>query len=309
MNTFTTPYGPKSTANEVIEGVDLQGKNAIVTGGASGIGLETTKALSGAGAHVTVAVRDIETATEALDDLESNRVDARALDLTDRASIQAFIDVWDKPLHILINNAGVMAAPETRTVEGWELQFATNQLGHFQLTRGLHRSLADASGARVVAVGSSGHLLSPVVFDDVHFRFRAYDPVLAYAQSKSAVNLFAVAADSRWSGDGIRVNALNPGAIETRLQRHVGGKLVTPPEDRKTPEQGASTSVLLAASPLLDDIGGRYFNDCAEAETVDHKPDDPAILTSSVADYSLDPENAERIWSLSERMVDDGAWR
>jgi NAD(P)-dependent dehydrogenase (short-subunit alcohol dehydrogenase family) len=309
MNTFTTPYGPRSTASEVIEGVDLEGKNAIITGGASGIGLETTKALAGAGANVTVAVRDIETATKALSDLESNRVDARALDLTDRASIQAFIDAWDKPLHILINNAGVMAAPETRTVEGWELQFATNQLGHFQLTRGLHRSLADASGARVVAVSSSGHLLSPVVFDDVHFRFRAYDPVLAYAQSKSAVNLFAVAADSRWSGDGIRVNALNPGAIETRLQRHVGGKLVTPPEDRKTPEQGASTSVLLAASPLLDDLGGRYFNDCAEAEMVDRKPDDPAILPGSVADYSLDPENAERIWSLSERMVDDGAWR
>jgi NAD(P)-dependent dehydrogenase (short-subunit alcohol dehydrogenase family) len=198
-----------------------------------------------------------------------------------------------------VNNAGVMMSPEQRTSQGWELQFASNHLGHFALTRGLHDALAAAGAARIVVVSSSGHLFSPVVFDDLHFRFRPYDPLLAYAQSKTAAILFAVGASARWADDGITANALNPGAIATNLQRHVGGKLVTPPERRKTPQQGAATSVLLAASPELDGIGGRYFNDGREAPIVDHRDAD----ATGVASYALDAANADRMWDVSEALL------
>lgn len=150
-----------------------------------------------------------------------------------------------------------------------------------------------------MVVSSSGHLFSPVVFDDLHFRFRPYDPLLAYAQSKTAAILFAVGASARWADDGITANALNPGAIATNLQRHVGGKLVTPPERRKTPQQGAATSVLLATSPQLDGIGGRYFNDGREAPIVDHRDAD----ATSVASYALDAANAHRMWDVSETLL------
>jgi NAD(P)-dependent dehydrogenase (short-subunit alcohol dehydrogenase family) len=173
------------------------------------------------------------------------------------------------PLHILINNAGVMMSPQQHAPHGWELQFATNHLGHFALTTGLHDALADAHGARIVALSSSGHLFSPVVFDDIHFRFRPYDPLLAYGQSKTANILFTVEATRRWNDERINANALNPGAIQTNLQRHVGGKLATSPELQKTVPQGAATTVLLAAFPLLQDIGGHYFNDCNEVSPVD----------------------------------------
>jgi NAD(P)-dependent dehydrogenase (short-subunit alcohol dehydrogenase family) len=144
-----------------------------------------------------------------------------------------------------------------------------------------------------------GHLYSPVVFDDLQFRFRPYDPLLAYGQSKTAAILFAVGATARWAADGITANALNPGAIATNLQRHVGGRLVTPPERQKTPEQGAATSVLLATCPDLDDIGGRYFNDCNEAATVDHRD----AAGTGVASYALDPANAHRLWDVSEALL------
>jgi NAD(P)-dependent dehydrogenase (short-subunit alcohol dehydrogenase family) len=192
-----------------------------------------------------------------------------------------------------------MMSPEQRTRQGWELQFATNHLGHFALACGLHDALAAASSARIVVVSSTGHLYSPVVFDDLHFRFRPYDPLLAYGQSKTAAILFAVGVTSRWAADGITANALNPGAIATNLQRHVGGKLVTPPERQKTPEQGAATSVLLATSPDLEGIGGRYFEDCNEAPTVDHRD----AAGTGVASYALDRVNADRLWDVSEGLL------
>jgi NAD(P)-dependent dehydrogenase (short-subunit alcohol dehydrogenase family) len=287
----------------VAAGVDLTGKRAIVTGASSGIGIETARALAGAGARVTLAVRDTGAGARAAADIGATTgrddVSVAELELTDPASVAAFAATWDEPLAILVANAGVMMTPEQRTRQGWELQFASNHLGHFALADALHDALAAAGSARIVAVSSVGHLYSPVVFDDLHFRFRPYDPLLAYGQSKTAAILFAVGASARWAGDGITANALNPGAIATNLQRHVGGRLVTPPERRKTPEQGAATSVLLATSPDLDGIGGRYFDDCNEAPTVDHRGADG----TGVASYALDPANADRLWAVSESLL------
>ncbi|MFG2041967.1 SDR family NAD(P)-dependent oxidoreductase [Dactylosporangium sp. NPDC048998] len=299
-------FGFESTAAEVLQGVDLAGKRAVVTGGASGIGVETARALAGAGAEVTLAVRDTEAGDRVAADLVAStgnkQILVAPLDLADQGSVRAFAAVWEGPLHILVNNAGVMASPLARTAQGWEMQFATNHLGHFALAAGLLPALRAAGGARVVAVSSSAHLRSPVVFDDIHFERREYDPWLAYGQSKTANVLFAVEADRRWAGDGIRVNALNPGGIRTNLQRYVDvDELVRTataanggvPIRWKTPEQGAATSALLAASPLAGGVGGRYYDDCREAE-----PNRPGTRTG-VAAYALDPEAAARLWDVS----------
>lgn len=197
---ITTPFTSRSTASDVIAGIDLTGRRAVVTGAASGIGVETARALADVGAEVTLAVRDTEVyhrTAEAIRATTGNEgVRVATLDLTDPASVRGFTAAWQGPLHILVNNAGVMAAPESRTPQGWELQFATNHLGHFALTTGLHGALAGPHGARVVSVSSSGHLFSPVVFDDLHFTERPYDPWLAYGQSKTANVLFAAEADA-----------------------------------------------------------------------------------------------------------------
>lgn len=295
MTLITTPFGRHSTAAEVVKGIDLSDKRVIVTGAASGIGIETVRALAQTGAIVTLAVRNTDAGAQVAVDITATtgnqNIHVAPLDLSDRHSITNFITAWDKPLHILVNNAGVMAMPEQRTPEGWEIQLATNYLGHFALALGLHDALAADGAARIVSVSSSAHLMSPIVFDDIHFMFRPYDPWLAYGQSKTANILFAVGATARWFKDGITANALMPGAIATNLQRHTGD-LKTPPERQKTPAQGAATSVLLATSPLLEGIGGRYFEDCNEA----------AIVTSGngymsgVAPYALNPNNADRLW-------------
>ena len=302
MTLIKTPFGRQSTAAEVVKGIDLSGKRAIVTGAASGIGIETARALARTGTKLTLAVRDINAGEKIAADITTTtgngNIHVASLDLTNRASIATFVDAWNEPLHILVNNAGVMALPEQYTSEGWEMQFATNHLGHFALTLGLHPALAAAGAARIVSVSSSGHLLSPVVFDDIHFAFRPYDPWLAYGQSKTAIVLFAVGATSHWFKDGITANALMPGAIVTNLQRHVGG-IQTPPERQKTPEQGAATSVLLATSPLLEGIGGRYFVDCNEAAIVPRRTED----YSGVAPYALNSDNADRLWEESLRLL------
>jgi NAD(P)-dependent dehydrogenase (short-subunit alcohol dehydrogenase family) len=309
---ITTPFTAESTAAEVVAGIDLSGRRAVVTGGASGIGIETARALAGAGAEVTLAVRNAEAGERTAADITATTgnkaVLVAPLDLADRASVAAFVAGWDGPLHILVNNAGVMASPLMRTAEGWEMQFATNHLGHFGLATGLHGALAAAGDARVVSVSSSAHRRSPVVFEDIHFRQREYNPWLAYGQSKTANVLFAVEATKRWAADGITVNALMPGGIRTNLQRYVSeedlNRLraaagVQGDAGWKTPEQGAATSVLVATSPLLAGVGGRYFEDCNEAAPAGSATDG----RHGVEAYALDPQRAARLWQVSEETL------
>jgi len=307
-----TPFNAQSTADDVIAGVGLTGRRAIVTGAAGGLGREAARALAAAGAEVTIATRNVEAAAvaaaEIAEDTGNSGVHAAHLDLADLGSVAEFVKNWTGPLHILVANAGVMASPERRTPEGRELQFATNHLGHFALAVGLHDALAAADGARVVVLSSVGHVNGPVRFDDLDFTKDPYDPWLAYAQSKTANVLFAVEAARRWADDGIAVNALNPGRIwETNLGRYIE----TPPPSfdpsgtsgvsEKSIAQGAATSVLLAASPLVDGVTGRYFEDCQEAE-----PHVPGVRRG-VADYALDPGNARRLWEVSAELTGLGS--
>ncbi|MCG5445614.1 SDR family NAD(P)-dependent oxidoreductase [Micromonospora sp. NIE79] len=305
-NPITTSFTPHSTAMDVIQGVDLVGRRAIVTGGSSGIGVETARALASAGAEVTLAVRNPDAGQQAANDITgttgNDNVLVAPLDLADQGSVADFVANWDGPVHILVNNAGIMAAPLSRTPQGWEMQFATNHLGHFALATGLRPALAAGDGARIVSVSSTAHLRSPVVFEDIQYDNREYEPWQAYGQSKTANVLFAVEATRRWADDGILTNSLMPGAIRTNLQRYVSeeelnrlraGNAAT----WKTVEQGAATSVLVAASPLLDGVGGRYFEDCQEAA-----PNEPGGRTG-VAAYALDPEAAERLWQVSTALL------
>jgi NAD(P)-dependent dehydrogenase (short-subunit alcohol dehydrogenase family) len=306
---ITTPFGFSSTAAEVIEGVDLSGKRVVVTGASSGIGVETARALAGAGAAVTLAVRNAEAGERVAADIRAGTgngaVTVAALELSDLSSVASFVGAWSEPLDILVNNAGVMAVQElTLSATGHEIQFATNHLGHFALAVGLHDALAAAAPSRIVSVSSGGHLRSPVVFDDIDYKFRDYDPFGAYGQSKTANVLFAVEATRRWGPEGILANALMPGAIFTQLGRHIDMERATAAMRRqqsvKTVEQGAATSVLLAASPLLDGVGGRYFENCNEAVVVERRGDPGQ---GGVAPYALDPANAERLWELSLKMI------
>jgi NAD(P)-dependent dehydrogenase (short-subunit alcohol dehydrogenase family) len=298
----------QSTAAEVIAGIDLTGRRAIVTGGSSGIGRETARALASARAEVTLAVRNLEAGRRAAADISSStgndNVPVVPLDLADRKSVAGFVANWSGPLHILVNNAGIMASPGMRTPEGWEMQFATNHLGHFALATGLHDALASAGNARVVVVSSRGHLNGEVLFDDINFEHHPYDPWKAYSRSKTANILFMVEAAKRWAADGIAVNALTPGRVRTNLMRFIGDETtanapssfeaMNPAIRWKTPEQGAATSVLLAASPLVEGVTGRYFEDCNEAEL--HQPSS----LRGVAEYALDPQKAARLWQISE---------
>jgi NAD(P)-dependent dehydrogenase (short-subunit alcohol dehydrogenase family) len=317
MSRITTPFKAESTAAEVIAGVDLTGKRAVVTGGASGIGLETARALAGAGARVTLAVRNTDAGQRAAADIQATTgrddVAVARLDLTDRCTIDAFTADWTGPLHILVNNAGVLALPErTITPEGWEAQFAANHLGHAALALGLHDALTAAQGARVVVVSSSAHLLSPVVFDDIHFTSRPYDAMSAYGQSKTATILFTVAIAKKWAADAITANALHPGGVMTNIQRHLDqtqlrafgavdehDRPMEVPPGWKTPQQGAATSVLLAASPHVQGVSGRYFENCNEAVVVT----EPGDLSGGVAPYALDQNDADRLWDETTRLL------
>ncbi|WP_112261273.1 SDR family NAD(P)-dependent oxidoreductase [Lentzea terrae] len=307
---ITTGYGFETTALEVVDGVDLTGRRAIVTGGASGIGVETVRALAAAGAQVTIAARDIDAAQRVATTLiaatGNKKISVAPLDLASQASVKAFVRNWDGPLHLLINNAGVMATPLTRTPEGWELQLATNHFGHFTLTLGLFNSLR-AEGARVVNVSSSAHLMSPVVFDDLHYDQRPYDRWEAYGQSKTANILFGLEAGKRWASYGITMNALMPGSIATNLQRHltedelqarIRQSGATTTRRVKTPEQGAATTLVVATTPLLDNISGRYFEDCNEAPPVSGDSH-----LRGVAPYAQDPEAAAQLWKVSETTL------
>jgi NAD(P)-dependent dehydrogenase (short-subunit alcohol dehydrogenase family) len=303
---ITTQFGAQSTAAEVIAGINLTGRRAIVTGGASGIGVETARALASANAEVTLAVRNLEAGERVADEIAAStgnkQVLVAPLDLADPASIGALITRWRGPLHLLVNNAGVMRLPELElTPDGWEMQFATNHLGHFALAVGLHDALAAAGHARIVSLSSRAHLRTPVIFEDINFTSRPYDPGLAYGQSKTANVLFAVEATRRWAADGITANAVHPGAIAaTNLSRYMSPAALAETRSSgiytfKTIEQGAATSVLVATLPQLDGIGGRYFEDCNEAVVVDPDPASPG----GVAPHALDPEAAADLWRVS----------
>jgi NAD(P)-dependent dehydrogenase (short-subunit alcohol dehydrogenase family) len=303
MALTTTSFGIRTTAAEVLEGVDLSGRRLIVTGGSSGLGAETVRALAGAGAQVTVATRNPAAAQPLVDEFPGTR--AVALDLGDLASVRAFSDGWSGPLDGLVANAGVMMLP-TRQVnaQGWEMQLATNYLGHFALAVGLHAGLREAEDPRVTVVSSGAQLRAGFDFEDPQFERRAYDPFVAYAQSKTADVLLAVGIARRWAEDGITANACAPGWIHTNLTRHLDqatmqalgamdadGNLVTP-DFYKTPAQGAATTVLLSASPLVKGVTGRYFEDNQEAEVVDGGPE----VMAGVAKWSVDPDAADRLW-------------
>jgi len=311
---ITTPFGFESTALEVITGLDLHGKRAIVTGSASGIGVETARALAQAGAEVTLAVRNVQAGEQVAADIRhstgNKNVQVAKVDLADWETIDAFVKSWEGPLHILINNAGVMALPDLQlSPQGHEMQFATNHLGHFRLSLGLHTALKAAGNARVVSVSSRANLRAAVDFDDIDFSKRPYDPMVAYGQSKTANVLFAVEATRRWKADGIAINAVHPGAIaDTNLSRHyppeVLQKLRTSGAYRyKTIEQGAATSTLVATYPALEDVSGHYFEDCNEAEVVDPAQFPEDGPSAGVAIYAVDPENAKRLWTISEAML------
>ena len=271
--------------------------------------METARALAAAGAEVVLGVRRLEAGRKVAEQLRhatgNHAIEAAPLDLSDLASVYAFTRAWRGPLHILVNNAGVMALPELqRSALGCEMQFASNFLGHFAVVAELRGALATADGARVVSVSSTGHLFSPVVFDDLHYRFRPYDPMTAYGQSKTATVLLAVEVTALWADDGIVSNALNPGAVATGLQKHTGG-LRTPEEFRKTAPQGAWTSLLLAASPLIEGVGGRYFENNNEANEVTERPESLG-RASGVASYALDRANASRLWHAAAALTSVG---
>lgn len=303
---LNTGFGPETTAKEVIEGVDLTGKIAIVTGGYSGVGLETTRALTEAGATVIVPARTQEKARSALAGIP--RVELETLELIDPESIDAFGSRFlatERPLNILINNAGIMASPLQRDARGYESQFATNHLGHFQLTARLWPALRRAGKARVVSLSSTGIRFGAVDFDDPNFEKRPYNKWQAYGQSKTANALFAVALDKRGEPHNIRAFSVHPGRIHTDLARFmsqeelsgVGGAF-------KNTEQGAATSVWCATSPQLEGKGGVYCMDVDIAPVVtdfnlqglDQEP-------GGVLPWAIDPELAERLWTLSEQMT------
>ncbi|MFE0748872.1 SDR family NAD(P)-dependent oxidoreductase [Gordonia sp. NPDC058843] len=301
MTTFTA----HSTTSDVLNGIDLAGTRFIVTGGGSGIGAEISRALSGAGAEVVVAVRDPSRVGRL-----SPRVRAEQLDLADLDSVRAFGRRWDGPLDALIANAGIMAYPDHQLdASGWEHHLAVNFLGHFALAGELHASLAAATG-RLVVVSSGAHRDTPFDFDDPHFRRRTYDRWSAYGQSKTAGVLWAVAAAQRWAEDGITANALNPGWVMTGLQRHVDdatmramgaidddGNVITQPYS-KTLSEGAAPSVLLAASPAIAEVTGRYFEDNQPAPVTTAGP-------TGVAPHAVDSVAAQRLWDLAAAAVHD----
>ncbi|MFI6339811.1 SDR family NAD(P)-dependent oxidoreductase [Streptomyces sp. NPDC050535] len=312
-NLITTGFGADSTAMDVVADIDLGGKRAVVTGGSSGIGVETARALAAAGAEVTLAVRDLVAGQRTADDISattgSRGVHVAPLDLADQTSVAVFAADFSGPLHILVNNAGVMALPERRLIgKDWETQFAVNHLGHFALAVGLRHALAAANGARIVSVSSRGHRLTPVLFDDLHFSVRPYQPFTAYGQSKTANVLFAVEAGRRWTDDGVTVNAVHPGVIhDTSLGRYRAARAGDPPAvgnyHVKTAAQGAATSVVAAASPQLAGVYGRYFEDCNEAPVTDVDTTDLTNLGPGVAPYAVDPAHAERLWEVSSKLL------
>ncbi|MFD8565798.1 SDR family NAD(P)-dependent oxidoreductase [Streptomyces sp. NPDC059639] len=315
-----TPFTASSTADEVLSGLDLSGREVIVTGGHGRLGREVTRALCAAGATVTVAARDPERAATAVDGIKGVRVER--LDLTDPGSIESFAQRWlasGRPLHVLVNNAAVLFSPEiVRDARGHELQFSTSHLGHFQLTRALLPALRAAHGARVVTVTSGAARFGEMRWDDLDFA-TGYDPASAYGQSKRANVLFTVELDRRYADDGVRAFATHPGVVigpgpftaeqiaSFRAQGLVdddGATVIDPGNGKKTIEQGAATLVFGAASPLLDGVGGVYLKDSDVAELDDEqRPLTADSIPSDANSAMLDPDDARRLWELSEQLL------
>ena len=316
---ITSPFNARTTALEVVKGLSLAGKNAIVTGGASGLGLETSRALASAGANVTLAVRNLEQGKAAVAELQraypNASVKVMHLDLADLALVAKFAADWiatGAQLDILINNAAIMANPLTRTKQGWESQFATNHLGHFALTTALLPSLLKSGGAtgdaRIVCLSSTGHKICSVDFDDIHFERREYNKWKAYGQAKSANAMFALGLHLKYADKGITANAVHPGGIMTGLQKFLPIEEMralgwlkaddTPLDIFKTPEQGASTSLWAATSPLLKGRGGMYLEDCSVGQ-----PAEPSHRASGYSPHIADAELALRLWDVSEKIL------
>jgi len=306
-------FGFETSAEEIVAGLDLRGKVIVVSGGHSGIGLETTRVLSNAGASVIVGSRDPQKAQEVLSDMRN--VVGLQLDLADPRSIDRFSEDFlssNDSLNVLINNAGVMATPLTRDSRGYEMQFATNHLGHFQLTSRLWKALKNTQGSRVVTLSSAGHRFAGVDLDDPNFTARPYDKWVAYGQSKSANSLFSVELDQRGKEHGIRAFAVHPGRIlATNLSRHITDEdlkvagirkengVVTSPVGIKTIEQGAATTVWCALSPQLNDKGGVYCANCDVSEII---PDE-SQLDAGVRQWAIDKPTAGALWELSEQLT------
>ncbi|MEM1332273.1 MAG: SDR family NAD(P)-dependent oxidoreductase [Actinomycetota bacterium] len=317
---MTTPQSPLGTGfgrttepSEILDGVDLSGRHVVVTGGYSGLGLETTRALVGAGATVSAPARRPDHAEQVFADEGIDGVVVGTLDLADLDSVAAYADellAAGAPIDVMIDNAAVMACPETRVGPGWEAQFATNHLGHFALVNQLWPLIAAAGssgGARVVSLSSTGHKLSPIRWDDIDFAGGDYEKWQAYGQAKTANSLFAVELDRRGADAGVRAFAVHPGGIMTPLQRHLDVEEMRQmgwidadgnvhPMFKST-TQGCSTTLWAATSPQLDGIGGVYCEDCDVAPP--HDPEHPFARAFGVMEHALDAAEAERLWALS----------
>src|SRR3984893_15197709 len=310
-------FGSRTTAEEALAGRDLRGKVAIVTGGHAGLGLETTRVLSNGAATVVIGSRDPKKAQAVLAKMKN--VEVRQLDLASPSSIDRFAGEFlnsNRALDLLINNAGIMATPLLRDERGFEMQFATNHLGHFQLTARLWEALKKSRDARVVTLSSRGHSFAEVDFSDPNFNNRPYDKWKAYGQSKSANSLFSIGLDRRAREHGIRAFAVHPGAILTELTRYIAEEelqafgvyreqgVLKVPERFKNIEQGAATTIWCAVSPQLNGKGGVYCEDCDIAPML---PTD-SNLRSGVRPWAVDKTAAEAIWVLSEKLT-SLSWR
>lgn len=311
-------FGHGTTAQEIVENHDLSGKNFIVTGGYSGLGIESVKALVSKGAHVTVPARNRPKAEAALAEISST-IEIADMDLGDIASVRKFATEYadtSRKLHGLINNAGIMACPQSRIGKDWEMQFATCHLGHFELTKGLEKNLKQTQGARVVALSSAAHIMSDVHWDDPHFNTHEYDKWQAYGQAKSANALFALGLDQKWQGDSVRAFSVHPGGIFTPLQRHLpdaemvalgwknaDGSIPEAVQKMfKSPEQGGATALWCALAPELDGMGGVYCEDCDIAQLADEN----SQRFQHAREWICDPSKADRLWEMSEAMLADG---
>lgn len=307
-------FGMRSEPADILNGVDLTGRRIVITGGYSGLGLETTRALAGAGASIVAPARRPDHARQVFADEGIDGIDVATLDLADLSSVEAFADSQladGTPIDIMIDNAAVMACPEGRVGNGWESQFGTNHLGHFALVNRLWPLIAAGGGGRVVSVSSTGHKLSPIRWDDLHFADGSYDKWVAYGQAKTANSLFAVQLDRLGEASGVRAFALHPGGIMTPLQRHLPQEEMLAMgwidaegnvnEGFKSTTQGATTTLWCATSSQLDGMGGVYCEDCDVAKVSD--PADPAARFFGVVEHAIDHAEAERLWELSAELT------